>query len=224
VVEHLASVGGLRSVLRGIPVLKGVAPEFDLLDAPNDPAELFAEWFLLAVRSGVSEPHAMTLSTVDESGRPSARVLIVKDVDAVGWHFAVNAGSRKGRELAARPVAALTFYWPEMVRQVRIVGPVVADAPEVAAADFLVRPAGSRQMALTRRQSQPFTELSELDEALERAGRELEAAPDQVPAEWMSYAVCPDEVEFWQGDPQRRHKRLRYERVDGGWSRNMLWP
>ena len=89
----------------------------------------------------------MTLSTIDQSGRPDARMLILKDLDGAGWHFAVHAASRKGRDLATRPVAALTFYWPELVRQVRVRGPVIADASEVAAADFLARPEGSARRA-----------------------------------------------------------------------------
>ncbi|WP_243654694.1 pyridoxine/pyridoxamine 5'-phosphate oxidase [Nocardia alba] len=222
--EQVASVEGLREVLRGISVLKGQAPEFDLDNAPGNPVELFSTWFRYAVDVGVVEPHAMTLSTVAADGRPSARVLILKDVDATGWHFAINAGSRKGLELAANPVAALTFYWPQVVRQVRISGPVVADSPQVAAADFLARPIGSRQIALTGRQSQIFHADSELEDALEKARVELEASPDSVPTGWTSYAVQPDEVEFWQGDPARLHKRLRYERIDGGWGRNRLWP
>lgn len=223
-VESVGSVDGLRDALRGLSVLKGVAPEFDPRSVPEDPAELFGEWLRGAVGAGVVEPHAMTLSTVGDDGRPSARVLILKDVDSAGWHFAVNGGSRKGRELACNPVAALTFYWPALVRQVRVSGVVVADPAEVAAADFLARPVGSRQMALTRRQSQAFDDYAELDEALERAGRELEVAPDQVPSEWVSYAVQPDEIEFWQGDPARRHQRVQYRLVDGAWSRNLLWP
>ncbi|WP_433663495.1 pyridoxine/pyridoxamine 5'-phosphate oxidase [Nocardia sp. CA-128927] len=224
VAERAVSVDGLRDELRKLSVLKGAAPEFDPADAPESPMELFSEWFMLAVRSGVTEPHAMTLSTVDADGRPSARVLILKDVDSAGWHFAISTLSRKGSELAAHPFAALTFYWPELVRQVRVSGPVVADAPAVAAADFLARPDGSRQMALTRRQSQPFDRLGELDEALELARQELESAPDLVPDEWQSYAVRPDEVEFWQGDPQRRHQRLRYSAAGDSWSRTRLWP
>ncbi|MFI1914169.1 pyridoxal 5'-phosphate synthase [Nocardia sp. NPDC020380] len=218
------SIDGVRELLRGLPVLKGRAPEFDPHDVPDDPVELFVSWLRTAVDSGVVEPHAMTLSTVDTGGRPSARVLILKDVDSAGWHFAVNAGSRKGRELAARPVASLTFYWPELVRQIRVSGPVAADSRELAAADFLARPAGSRQMALTRRQSEPFDSDAELDEALARADLELRADPHLAPPDWISYAVQPAEVEFWQGDPQRRHKRVHYELVDGKWTRNRLWP
>lgn len=220
----MASVDGLREMLRGLPVLKGSAPEFDPSEGPDDPVVLFAEWFRIAVHSGVREPHAMTLSTVAPTGQPSARVLILKDVDRDGWHFAINAASRKGRELAVCPVAALTFYWPELVRQVRVCGSVVADPREVAAADFLARPEGSRRMALTGRQSQVITDSGELDVALEQAGRDLELTPDLVPAEWTSYAVRPHEIEFWQGDSQRRHQRLRYTLKGSEWSRAMLWP
>ncbi|MFF2554596.1 pyridoxal 5'-phosphate synthase [Nocardia sp. NPDC058058] len=222
--DQSAAVDGLREILRGLPVLKGTAPAFDPSDAPEDPVALFAEWFRLAVDTGVREPHAMTLSTVAPTGQPSARVLILKDVDCDGWHFAINAASRKGRELSECPVAALTFYWPELVRQVRVCGSVVADAPEVAAADFLARPDGSRRMALTRRQSQVLADSGDLDAALEQAGRELELTPDLVPAEWTSYAVRPLEIEFWQGDSQRRHQRLRYTASGGEWSRAVLWP
>lgn len=221
----MAGGGTVRDVLRGLPVLKGAALPFDPSSAPEDPLELFASWLDAAVQRGVTEPHAMTVSTVDAAGMPDARVLILKDVDAAGWHFAISTVSRKGADLAAHPVAALTFYWPPMVRQVRVRGVVIADPPAVSRADFLARPAGSRAMALTRRQSQPMVEPGELDRALEKAQHDLDLDPDLVPDEWVSYAVRPDSVEFWQGDPGRRHQRLRYERTDeGGWSRITLWP
>ncbi|MDG3010696.1 pyridoxamine 5'-phosphate oxidase [Rhodococcus sp. D2-41] len=216
--------GGMRSMLRGLPVLNGAGPPFDPLATPDNPVELFVDWLLLAIRSNAVEPHTMTLSTVDNDGRPSARVLILKDVDASGWHFGVNADSQKGRDLAARPVAALTFYWPELVRQVRISGPVVADPAEVTGADFLARPTGSKAMALTRRQSQPFLDPAELDAALDQARSELDSSPNGVPDEWVSYAVRPERVEFWQGDPTRRHQRIRYDAVDRSWTRTRLWP
>ncbi|MFI5779850.1 pyridoxal 5'-phosphate synthase [Nocardia sp. NPDC051570] len=222
--EHVVAGNGLRAELRTLPVLKGVAPEFDPDVAPDNPVTLFRAWITGAMAAGVTEPHAMALSTVDEAGRPSARMVILKDADIDGWHFSTSSASRKGRHLAVNPYAALTFYWPEVVRQVRVCGPVVADPPEVAAADFLDRPAGSRQMALTRRQSEPFTDSREVDRALEQARLELASDPDLVPHEWISYAVRADQVEFWQGDPGRRHRRLRYEASDGCWTRNLLWP
>jgi pyridoxamine 5'-phosphate oxidase len=222
---------GLRALLRGLPVLAGAAPAFDPAAAPADPVTLFAQWLAQAVRRGVPEPHAMTVATVDQAGEPDARVLILKDIDAAGWHFAVSSISPKGAELAARPAAALTFHWPELVRQVRVRGPVAADPPEVSAADFRARSAGSRAMALTRRQSQPLPSAAaldrELDHALDQARKELDADPDLVPDEWVSCAVRARTVEFWQGDPGRRHQRLRYEadpEQAGRWTLAALWP
>jgi pyridoxamine 5'-phosphate oxidase len=222
--EEPTGLDEVRDLLRDLPVLKGDPPPFEPDAAPDEPVALFVEWLSGAVRAGVREPHAMTVSTVDQDGRPNARVLILKDVDAGGWHFAVSAVSRKGAELAARPAAALTFYWPELIRQVRISGPVIADPAAVSAADFLARSTGSREMALTRRQSQPFVDPAEVDEALEKSRLELAADPRLVPAEWISYAVRPRQVEFWQGDPSRRHVRLRYEFADDAWSHVRLWP
>lgn len=197
---------------------------FDPAQAPADPVQLFTEWLLHAIDFGVVEPHAMTVSTVDAQSRPSARVLILKDIDATGWHFAVSSVSRKGRELDRNPAVALTFYWPTLARQVRVGGVVRADPPGVTAADFLARPAGSREMALTRRQSEPYTAHAELDEALHKARLELAATPSMVPDEWVSYTVAADTVEFWQADAQRRHQRLRYERDGHSWTSTLLWP
>ncbi|HEU0190913.1 MAG TPA: pyridoxal 5'-phosphate synthase [Mycobacterium sp.] len=217
--------GSLREVLRGLPVLTGTAPVFDPARAPAEPVELFTQWLLHAIDTGVTEPHAMTVSTVDARSCPSARVLIVKDVTVdAGWHFAVSSASAKGRELARNPAAALTFYWPALARQVRVCGVAQADPPEVAAADFLARPEGSRAMALTRRQSEPYCDPAELDEALDKAHLELAAEPSLVPDEWVSYAVMAQTVEFWQADRERRHRRLCYERGGDGWSRTLLWP
>jgi len=215
---------GGRAYLRELPVLTGAAPEFVIADAPGDPVSLFTSWLQHAVSAGVPEPHAMTICTVDAQGLPRARVLILKAVDDTGWHFAVNTVSQKGRDLAANPVAALTFYWPSLVRQVRVAGPVVSDGATYSAADFLARPLGSRAMALTRRQSQPLVDAGELDTEIAKAHSVLEREPDLVPDEWVSYAVRPTEVEFWQGSADRRHVRLLYRRVDDDWETGQLWP
>jgi pyridoxamine 5'-phosphate oxidase len=215
---------GGRAFLRALPVLTGNAPEFDTDAAPSDPVTLFASWLQYAVDAGVPEPHAMTISTVDQQGLPRARVLILKAADSAGWHFAVSTVSQKGRDLDANPVAALTFYWPALVRQVRVVGRVVSDGPAASAADFLARPLGSRAMALTLRQSQPLVDPTELGTEIAKAQHRLEVDPDLVPEEWVSYAVEPAEVEFWQGARDRRHLRLHYHRTDGGWDVSRLWP
>jgi pyridoxamine 5'-phosphate oxidase len=151
----------------------------------------------------------MTLSTVDPAGRMSARTVILKNVDERGWQFAGQKGS-----LAA---AALTFYWPDQGRQVRVGGPVRAEPAELSAADFLARSAGARSEALIGRQGRPLTSRQEqlMAYAETRTG---------VAEDWTLYTVMDDEVEFFQGDPDRRHVRLRYLRDSDGWRRGLLWP
>lgn len=191
---------------------------FDPARAPDDPVSLFHEWFGHAVDSGAPEPHAMTLSTADSAGRPSARVLILKDLSDDGcWHFTSSAAGGKGRDLAANPVAALTFYWPSVGRQIRIEGTVTADPDEVAASDFLARSPTARAVAASGTQSAPYRDSRELTAAVAAADTEA------VPPDWRSYAVRADSVEFWQADPGRLHTRLRYLRSDG-WARELLWP
>jgi pyridoxamine 5'-phosphate oxidase len=215
----------MRSTLRALPVLTGIAPEFDPAQSPDDPTALFAEWLGAAIQADAAEPHAMTLSTVGADGHPDARVLILKDVDDAGWHFAVSTASKKGSDLSSNPVAALTFYWPQLVRQVRVRGVVVADPSDVTAADFLARSDGARALVLTRRQSQPLLATTNLDDALASTRAALAADPGLVPDEWVSYAVRPERVEFWQGDPERRHQRLLYTaHPEGGWRTELLWP
>jgi pyridoxamine 5'-phosphate oxidase len=212
------------AALRALPSLAGPLPAFDPSEAPADPDVLFERWLAEAIEAGVTEPHAMTLSTVDPSGRPAARVLILKALEDGRWAFATGSSSRKGKDLANTPFAALTFYWPAFGRQVRVRGAVeTADAGD-SAADFLGRSAAARGAGLLGNQSTPVASLDvrdrELDEATERAA----ADPSLVAPEWTVYRVVADEVEFWQGDERRRHVRLRYARADGGWTTELLWP
>jgi len=219
-------MGDLTSAthLRSLPSLAGPLPLFDPDSAPGDPDLLFARWLAEAVEAGVTEPHTMTLSTVDPAGRPSARVLILKSLEAGSWAFASGSGSRKGKELANTPFAALTFYWPLLGRQVRVRGMVgVADA-EDSATDFLARSPGARGAGLLGRQSTPVASLVERDRLLDEATARAAAEPDRVAPEWTVYSVLADEVEFFQGDEQRRHVRLRYTRDRGPWIRELLWP
>lgn len=203
----------IRDYLRGLPVFAGDLPTFDPSVAPDRPDELFVTWLVAAVEAGVREPHAMTLSTIGPDGVPSARILIVKNVDAAGWQFAVHASSPKGRDLADHPVAALTFYWSALARQIRVRGPVRPATPEESAADFLARPESSRAEAALGRQSQLRVE-----------GNFPPVDPSLPIPEWTLYTVEPTEVEFWQGDKSRHHTRLRYTTGPSGWSRELLWP
>jgi pyridoxamine 5'-phosphate oxidase len=214
----------LREKLRGLPVFDTGAPEFDPGDAPEQPAELFLQWLGEAIDAGVRAPHSMTLSTVDVEGRPSSRVLILKGLDDGHWRFATSGASRKGRELAANPWAAASFYWPEVNRQVRIRGKVLDGGSEDAARDYLARPDSSRAESLAGRQSEVLDDPADLDTAFEEAIERIEADPEEVPEHWALYRLIPDEVEFWQADPNRRHLRLSYRLEGDRWSRVRLWP
>jgi pyridoxamine 5'-phosphate oxidase len=216
---------GLRDMLRGLPSFPAELPEFDTGSAPADPVSLFVSWLGDAIAEKILGPHIMALATADAAGRVSSRMLICKDVDEAGrWYFASSADSVKGRELAASPHAALSFYWPQQGRQVRVRGTVAPAGAEASAADFLARTPASRAEALAGRQSQPLADPAELDEALGRAQAELAANPGLVAPAWTLYALTADDVEFWQADHERRHIRLQYRRAADAWSRRLLWP
>jgi pyridoxamine 5'-phosphate oxidase len=215
----------IRARLRAVPTLTGSPPPFDPGRTPDDPQTLFIDWLLTAIDSRVPEPASTTLSTVGADGRPSARVLILKNVDEQGWQFASTAGSRKGRELSEHPQAALTFYWVPLGRQVRVSGTVVPASPAVSAEDFLARPVASRAAALVDRQSQRLDDPAQVGEAMGEAAVRIAAEPGLVSLSWTLYTVRADEVEFWQADPDRRHLRLRYQRTTSdGWTKELLWP
>ncbi|WP_221349185.1 pyridoxine/pyridoxamine 5'-phosphate oxidase [Streptomyces beigongshangae] len=214
----------VREVLRSLDVFAGPLPRFSPQETPDSPQELFIEWLTEAVAAGVREPHAMTLSTAGQDGMPSARVLLLKDVGPAGWSFAAHAASPKGRDLAAAPAAALTFYWPQQARQVRLRGAVATGSPELSAQDFLARPLGSRAEALAGMQSRPLDDPRSVSAATEEALARLGREPDLVVPEWTLYTLDPHGVEFWQGDKQRKHTRLAYLRSAEGWDKQLLWP
>jgi pyridoxamine 5'-phosphate oxidase len=152
-------------------------------------------------------------------------MLTCKDVDEGGrWYFASGASSPKGRDLAASPHAAMSFYWPALGRQIRIRGTAVSTGGQASAADFLARSPASRAGALPGRQSQPLEDPAELEDALRRAQAQIAADPGLVAPDWTLYALLADEVEFWQAHHRRRHIRLQYQRIAGGWTRRLLWP
>ncbi|MFI2642796.1 pyridoxal 5'-phosphate synthase [Streptomyces sp. NPDC018610] len=200
-------------------------PGFDPAAAPDTPLPLFAAWLAEVAAAGEREPHTMSLATTDEEGHPDVRVVMLHGADdATGWSFATHADSRKGRHLAARPYAALAFYWPVLGRQVRIRGPVTTAPPEQARKDLRVRSTGALAAALTGRQSQVLGSLEELAEASEAAWERAGSAPDTEAPTWTLYRLRPAEAEFFQGDARRRHVRLRYRRTPRGWDRELLWP
>ncbi|CAL9455018.1 Pyridoxine_pyridoxamine 5'-phosphate oxidase [Streptomyces sp. enrichment culture] len=199
-------------------------PPFDPDTAPDAPLPLFTRWFAEAVAAGQREPHTVSLATADEDGLPDVRIVMLHGADEDGWSFATHAGSRKGRHLAARPYAALAFHWPALGRQVRLRGPVAVAPPEEAQADLHARSAGALAAALTGRQSRELGSLEELARASEAAWERAVRAPDTPVPSWTLYRLRPDEAEFFQGEPRRRHVRLAYRRAGRGWSRRLLWP
>jgi pyridoxamine 5'-phosphate oxidase len=193
-------------------------------DADENPIVQFNRWFDDAVAADLLHPNAMTLATVDEGGRPSARVVLLKGVDERGFVFFTNYDSRKGRELAANPIAALVFYWAALERQVRVDGTVAMVTDEESDEYFATRPYGSQIGAWASEQSAVIASR----EVLEARARELEAryADGNVPrpARWGGYRVAPVAIEFWQGRPNRLHDRLRYRLEGGAWTRDRLSP
>ncbi|MFG2139441.1 pyridoxal 5'-phosphate synthase [Streptomyces sp. NPDC048650] len=213
-----------RDLLRGLRVWETALPSFDPAQAPDDPLPLFRRWLREAAEAGVPEPHTMTLATADAAGDPSVRTLMLHDADERGWHFGSHHGSRKGRELAARPRAALGFYWPAVGRQVRVRGPVTAAGPDESAADLHRRSPGALAAALVGRQSEVLGSVEELARASQAAWERALREPDAPAPSWTLYVLRAEEVEFFQGDAQRRHVRLNYRRTGGSWERELLWP
>jgi pyridoxamine 5'-phosphate oxidase len=193
-------------------------------DVDPDPIRQFSVWFRQALDAGIPEANAMSVATVGADGRPSSRILLIKDVDNEGFTWFTNYASRKGRELALQPHAALLFHWVELERQVRIEGRVEKLPDAQSDAYFQSRPLKSRLGALASAQSEPVASR----EALEQRFAEVEAAHGEQPARpphWGGYRLVPDRVEFWQGRPSRLHDRILYTRgADGAWRRERLQP
>lgn len=194
-------------------------------DLDPDPIVQFEKWFADARSSGLREPNAMTLATSSVDGVPSARVVLLKGVDAAGFVFYTNYDSQKGRELEENPRAALVFYWADLERQVRIAGAVERTSREQSEAYFHTRPRGSQLGALASRQSQVIAGRAPLESALAVLDAAHAGAAVPLPPNWGGYRVAPVSIEFWQGRANRLHDRLRYRKqLDRSWIMERLSP
>jgi pyridoxamine 5'-phosphate oxidase len=195
----------------------------DETETAQEPLRQFQAWFAEALAAQVAEPNAMTLATVAADGRPSTRVVLVKDVDARGLVWYTNYESRKAQELASNPRAALQFHWVTMERVVRIEGRVEKVSAEESDAYYASRPLDSRLGAWASPQSQVIANRAVLVAHAAKVALTHGLNP-QRPPNWGGYRLLPDTWEFWAGRPSRLHDRLRYRLQDGTWLRERLAP
>ncbi len=196
--------------------------ELDQLEA--SPFVQFDQWMQQAVRAKVNEPTAMGLSTINLEGKPSSRIVLLKGLDH-GFVFYTNYDSQKGKELKKNPFAALTFFWPELERQVRVQGKVEKVSEKESDEYFLSRPIGSQIGAWASSQSQVIPDRDYLESREQEMKAKFEHEIIKRPSNWGGYRLIPDTVEFWQGRPNRLHDRIVYHlKSPNIWVKERLAP
>ncbi|SFT55410.1 Pyridoxamine 5'-phosphate oxidase [Algoriphagus locisalis] len=195
----------------------------DISDVNTDPVTQFKAWFEEAINAQVLEVNAMTVSTIGLDGTPNARILLLKGVDS-GFVFFTNYESEKGKEIERQNHASLTFFWPELERQVRVRGKLEKVTAEESDTYFFSRPFGSQIGAWVSQQSQKLNSREDLN--LKKVEIEQKFSENSIsrPPHWGGYRLMPSTIEFWQGRPSRLHDRIKYEFQDGNWVISRLAP
>ncbi|MBK7389678.1 MAG: pyridoxamine 5'-phosphate oxidase [Bacteroidetes bacterium] len=197
----------------------------DINTVEANPIAQFAIWMKIAVDANVNEPNAFNLATIGNDGRPSSRVVLLRNFDYDGFVFFTNYQSHKGQDLDQNKWAALNFFWPELHKQVRILGKAekvdVADSEEY----FSTRPRESQLGAWVSEQSKHLSGRDELEQNLKNLTAQFEGKSIPRPAHWGGYRINPIEMEFWQGRPSRLHDRVKYElSTANNWKASLLYP
>jgi len=190
----------------------------------DNPIALFQTWFREAIDSGIKEPSAMTVATIDRDGSPEARMMLLKGVDERGFVFYTNMGSAKAQALMHDPRVALCFYWADIGKQVRIRGRANLVSDEEADAYFATRPRLSQISAWASKQSQPMRGYFDLETAVAKTALRFGLGEIPRPPFWSGFRVVPERIEFWLQKPFRRHQRILYERTSHGWQKCWLYP
>lgn len=192
---------------------------------PNDPFDLFTQWYQRACSLPISEPNAMALATVSKEATPQVRFVLLKDFSEAGFVFYTNSESFKGKALAANPQAAVVFYWKELEQQVRVEGGVYEVASDIADTYFASRPRGAQLGAIASQQSRALADRSLLETEILRLEAEYSDKEIPRPEYWRGYCLKPLRFEFWQGRENRLHDRFEYSCADSKtWSRRRLYP
>jgi pyridoxamine 5'-phosphate oxidase len=196
----------------------------DVRELDSDPLQQFERWFAEAREAGLAVPEAMALATATPDGRPSVRMVLMKNADERGFDFYTHYESRKGGELAANPHAALLFHWQPLGRQVRVEGRVVRIAPAECEAYFVTRPLESRLAAWASPQSRTLESREELERLYDGAKKRFQGKEVPLPPHWGGFRLEPDAYEFWQHGDDRLHDRVRYTHDGAAWRRERLAP
>ena len=194
-------------------------------DAGENPFDLFRKWLQLAVSENLTEASAFSLSTADKaSGRPSSRMMLLKELDDKGFVFYTNYESGKGKTISENPQAAILFFWHTLEKQIRIEGKLEKVTPEETKSYFHIRPRESQIGAHASRQSSVIPDRNYLDNRYAELEKEFADGEIPVPSYWGGYRLLPDMMEFWQGRPSRLHDRIRFRKDGNAWIKERLSP